>query len=261
MLLTDHFIYLELQKTGCTHTRKILSSFHGLHPTNFGEHNTLEGLPKKLRAPQTGKLKVGNIRNPWDWYVSLWAYGCMKKGGLYQNVATRPGIKRALKNPKLFVQKRRDWQEVYADAYRPDLFQKWLRLVLADENTSLGEGYKNSRLSSFAGLLTYRYLLLYTSGFKKALPQIRDFESLQQFDQSSNFMDIVIRNESIESDLRAHAPRLGIGAPELEEVLKAHAPKSNASQRKGYGFYYDEESRELVRSRERLIVERYGYGF
>jgi hypothetical protein len=31
----------------------------------------------------TNRFVMGSIRNPWDWYVSLWAYGCLCKGSVY----------------------------------------------------------------------------------------------------------------------------------------------------------------------------------
>ena len=86
MLITDELVYLELQKTGCSHTIKILSALNNKNCKIIGKHNTYDSIPKEDQGNFESKLKIGNIRNPWDWYVSLWAFGCQKKGGLYNLV-------------------------------------------------------------------------------------------------------------------------------------------------------------------------------
>ena len=93
----------------------------------------------------------------------------MKKGGLFDkvighiNLSNLYGIKNILLSPKkLFIDKRK-WEKVYNDVNNPKKFQEWLKLVLKDSTVDLGEEFKSSSISRFSGLLTYRYLKLYTN--------------------------------------------------------------------------------------------------
>jgi len=81
MYASEQLIYLELQKTRCTHIRNSLNRCLG--GTFDGTHNQIsEELMK------SDKLIIGSIRNIWDWYLSLWSYGCDRKGSLH-NIVTR----------------------------------------------------------------------------------------------------------------------------------------------------------------------------
>jgi hypothetical protein len=71
MIVNEKLIYLMMQKTGCSHIAKLILQTVG--GERIGTHN-------KLTDYNTGKYIIGSIRNPWDWYVSLWAYGCRGKG-------------------------------------------------------------------------------------------------------------------------------------------------------------------------------------
>ena len=63
--------------------------------------------------------------------------------------------------------------------------------------------------------------------------------------------------EDLQSFLREHL----VPVPDsFDALVHAQAPV-RASQRGGYRDYYDSELRELVQSRSRLIIERFGYAF
>lgn len=62
-------------------------------------------------------LVVGNIRNPYSHYVSLWAFGCQKKGGYYKRIAGAYENKR----------------DLYESCEHIGKFQKWLKFTLSPE--------------------------------------------------------------------------------------------------------------------------------
>jgi hypothetical protein len=98
MTITDDFIYLELQKTGSTHVTKLLQQLHKNNFVKIGKHNTIKTMPKHVLVGFESKIKVGNIRNPWDWYVSLWSFGCQKRGGLHKMLTKPIGGKKSFMN-------------------------------------------------------------------------------------------------------------------------------------------------------------------
>ena len=84
MFVSEKIVFIQLQKTGCTHIAKLLSNL--LEGRHIGKHNRAT---PELFTNQRSFL--GSIRDPWEWYVSLWAYGCDKKGRIYQRVTKRKG--------------------------------------------------------------------------------------------------------------------------------------------------------------------------
>ena len=82
MLETSKWIYLDLQKTGSTFLRKKLLKIFPIS----------EFLITKKHQPQTkksNKIKFITIRDPFDYYFSLWSYGLEKKGGVYYHLSKR----------------------------------------------------------------------------------------------------------------------------------------------------------------------------
>ena len=268
MLISKDFIFFELQKTGCTHTKNILASL-GDH-TIIGEHNAYDTVPSESFGNFEEKIKIGNIRNPWDWYVSLWAYGCMHKGALYHLVALRP-VRYTLKGLRSYVKTifgiapkylpSGNWRQVYSNPDNVDNFRQWLRMVLEDEEYSIGEGYKESAIFSEAGLLTYRYLKLFTYHGAE-VNKDRFYGSLEEYDREQNFMGLIVKNESIHDDLMENADLLGVKPEFLQMVLEGFTKKTNTSKRnKDYRLYYDKESEILVREKDKLIIDKFGYTF
>jgi hypothetical protein len=66
-------------------------------------------------------------------------------------------------------------------------------------------------------------------------------------------VDYIMRFESLTDDFRAVCRAIDISPPML--------PQYNRSNREHYSKYYDDELRELVRSRFAVEIERFGYAF
>ena len=66
-------------------------------------------------------------------------------------------------------------------------------------------------------------------------------------------VDYVMRFENLTEDFRTVCSRLDISTPTL--------PRYNRSTRERYSKYYDDELRELVRTRFAREIERFGYKF
>lgn len=269
MLITNQLVYIELHKTACTHTRNILSDMFGDSANIIGKHNTYDVVFQNNMSDFDSKLKVGNIRNPWDWYVSLWAFGCQKKGLLYNRLTeqiplfSKKSIKRKLRNFKgdeYTWLSSKIWSKLYSDVNNIAYFNTWLKLILSNDKFEIGENYKTQSLSNFAGLLTYRHLNLYTD--RKELKGINNLSELQAYDAKHNFMNVILRNETLNEDLLDLAKTINYNTCKLREILDQHQERTNASNRKrDYRKYYDRESVELVAKYEQFIIDKYNYEF
>ena len=268
MIISDKLLYFELHKSGCSHTRKIFLDTESLKVKEYGKHNSYLEVDEGLRGDMNAKLKVGGIRNPWDWYVSMWAFGCMGKGRYRQNVEELPLEARGwaevvLRNPGFLLPKiRKDWKDVYADAENPALFKKWLSRVFDPKRMNDSrEGFKQSPISDFGGLLIYRYLRLYTYDFIQNRNSIKSLSELAEYDQKNNFIDVMIATEDINAGVREVYSRLGIAEDETERTLSKFSAKTNTSKRKGYQEYYDYESKALIAQKEEYLIKKYSYSF
>lgn len=268
MFVSDRIVFMELQKTGCTHIRNLLKEIVG--GTFVERHNQAD--PSVFTG---GRTFLGSVRDPWEWYVSVWAYSCDQKGDHYSNVSTT-GIRLRDKGWKLhpfslFVETLQSrpnwhadqWKRTFRDVNDAGAFREWLHMLhdpayLAD----VGEGYWRSALSGFAGFLTYRYMRVFTcrKGELGKLANLSTPEQLAEHDGSNCFIDHFIRNEHLESDLLETLRLTRVDVPEHVAAGMRSRPRTNTSSKKrGSGYYYDAETERLVGDRDRFIVDKFGY--
>lgn len=273
MFIAGDLVFLELQKTGGSHIRRLLERYLDGRPV--GKHN-------RVLQDYPGKYLIGSIRNPWDWYVSLWAYGASGKGAIRSRVCRGIDLsyyyrmlpKSMGKNwlrPNEFlvslyhdaIKPVREWRDTYEDPVDPSLFRTWLKLLLdPDRRFDIGEGFGFSPLSSNAGLMTYRYFRLFTLGDCVYMDKrLSNFDSIAEFDSDFNIIKGMIRTESLEEDFIQVLRDAGVSLPDdqVREILDKEVEKTNVSKRKSVGFYYDEETIDLVRSRESYLINKYAY--
>jgi hypothetical protein len=222
MFINEKLVYLALHKTGCSHVIKLLTSIPELNGVIVGKHNTIDSVSKEELGDLSKKIKSGNVRNPWDWYVSLWAFGSMGKGGLYDQIIKKSLFKK-INHPASFFTPVKKWKQVYADAENPELFKTWLEMLLHSRRKDL-LGFGNSNVPDMIGLLTYRYLNLYTRNFKNGVKGMKDFGELKEFDKKNNFLDFYIRNEHLEDDFKVLMKKINTDENKVNGVLQLLKP-------------------------------------
>ncbi|PSO70695.1 MAG: hypothetical protein BRC42_09380 [Cyanobacteria bacterium QS_1_48_34] len=84
MFVSEKVVFVELHKTGCIHIRNALKEVLG--GEFVGKHNQVSS-----DLFTKGKIFLGSIRHPWEWYISLWAFGCDNQGGGHLDVITKEG--------------------------------------------------------------------------------------------------------------------------------------------------------------------------
>jgi hypothetical protein len=254
MFVTDKLIYLQLQKTACSHIAAMLEQTVG--GKKIGLHVPL---PRRLRS--AGKYIVGSVRNPWDWYVSQWSYGCAGQGALRRRLCGRRLFRLFEKPVSELTKPVARWRETYKDHRDPEGFNRWLKMVFDPyRRKDLGEGYSKSPISKFAGLMTYRYVRIYSKNLRRTRG-LTGLEGLKKFDEENNVLNHTIRVESIENDLiqalEAAGYRLSDG--QISTIKRGAENRTNPSEHLPTEFYYDEETAGLVARNEKLIIEKYAY--
>lgn len=241
MIETDKLIYIQMQKTGCTRIGEIITQLCGGRSVGR-KHGTF------LQKPD--KFVIGSIRNPWAWYVSLWAFGCEGRGGVFSWLKDNP-----------------DWQRVYADVYNPFYFQEWLRMIYSDKHLNqMQNGYNQFSLAPHVGLMTWRYAYLYLAGVDvNFVPDFDHYDQFVEYEIRFNMVDRFVRLENAPGTNLASSISFALSISGYQvnrfDLIGLCQIKNNTSSHLPYQKYYDRASRELVREHERLIVEKFGYSF
>lgn len=280
MLISEKLLYLELPKTACSHIRDLLKFLIG--GELVGKHNRP---PNKLI--QQNKHIIGSIRSPWDWYLSLWSFGCDAKGVLYKRLTSRQlrgyGLTNNLKiiswsSVTSFLLENifkpiKTWQRLYSDSHNPELFREWLYYIL-DLNSmkkySFGDAYAFSSISSFAGIYTYYYIRLFSKNLMNVYSQdLNDLYKLKQFDIINNILDDIIKIENLEEDLIQILEKIGyeLSKSDLETIysfkptwhLDENTNTNSSSRIRNIQYYYDKETIDLVAKTEKFIIDKYDY--
>lgn len=271
MYVADRLVFVELHKTGGTHISTWLAR---LAPgEQVGKHNRV---PPALRD----RFVIGSVRNPWDWYVSLWGYGCDGKGAVFRTV-TRGldlgylrrdlGIEMGSSGYAVLRQTVADlqrpaaaWRRLYRDVNDAWAFREWLQMMMdVSRRFDVAEGFGFSPVSQWTGILTYRYLRLFTTldarlytdttlateaGARAALAKHR-------------LVRRIIRTEHLEEDLIDALQRAGYALTQEQcaAVRAGRHARTNTSRRRSASYYYDAASIDLIARREALIIGEHGY--
>ena len=270
MFVSDKLIYLQLQKAASTHITKLLSNTIG--GSQGKKHSSLIFKPHEM-------FILGSIRNPWDWYVSLWAHGCRGGGNLHRRLKTGSHLgyrfrSFSIKNPvkslkhfflgiySSFFRPKDEWRRCYADSGDPLLFRRWLKMILSPKRKyDLCEKYAESSICSNVGFMTYRYLRIFTID-KKWLYKSRkqhSFDEIIDHDNKSNVVNRFIKCENLEKDFITALFEAGYDIDSKIEKEIFNLSRTNISRHKPIEVYYDNETVQLVDKRDKFIIQKHGY--
>lgn len=274
MFFNDRIVFVELHKTGGTHIggwlRRLVGGQH------LGKHNRV---PHDLR----NRFIIGSVRSPWEWYVSLWAYGCGGKGSVRTQTSRRVspsylwrqlGPEMGMRLPPVTCLAQQfaadltkpvaTWRRLYSDPTSAANFQEWLRLLFdADRRLDMGEGYGFSRVHRWGGLMTYRYMKLFSDLGARLYsdPRMDSPDEGMKLFEEARLVQYVIRNEQLEADLVAALEASGycLSDAQREQLFAAKSRKTNTSHRLPVSHYYDQRTLDLVASREQLVIRAHDY--
>lgn len=270
MLVHDRFLFLQLQKCASTMLAQVIEREVGGVHRSQGQHS-------RVRSPVQGRRVIGSVRDPWSWYVSLWAFGCDGLGafryratdenyrsfgrGVAYDAIRFQSLTAGLRI--LQADRRRDsafWRDVYSDSSDPELFRTWLNAILEKRNATVGEpGFGISRVAGSVGLLTWRYCWLYWAKVRPLITCRSD--DIPALDRELGIVDDFIRVDRLALDLPMSLRRAGV---KVDEALKARledavSTPQNASRHGSPVDYYDDQTLELVASLDRFVIQKHGF--
>ncbi|MFN3712205.1 MAG: sulfotransferase family 2 domain-containing protein [Alcanivoracaceae bacterium] len=237
----ENLVYLDVQKTGSTHIGRILREALDERLIRFNKH-------KSVSRHHPDKVYTLSVRDPVSQYLSLFRYGCDKRGSLYKKLR-RKGR---------------------ADLYVPtqDGFENWLRVVLAPESSSLlGWRYSFSGCAGLMGFMSFRTLSLNLPSPTFKLRRAKTREQMLLLLSSHGMATHIIHNESLEQDLlelfHQHGDKLRLrhSAQAIRELVtrkaKTNVSKSASDIRKDA---LSADILALIQQREWPLYQHFGYG-
>ena len=234
MICTPKFSFIHLHKTGGQSINELLLT-QIPEAKEIGYHLPVAHLPSEARSLPV----IGVIRNPWDWYVSWYAFNNLRgvKNPLFNIVSRgkqadfKETIENLLKYPEINAQ-----NEIFKNSHRALLPENF-------ENDG-GAGFTKDCVNFFKSNEIGYYSLLIERMFGEESDNLR-----------------LLRFERLATDFRNVMSELQV--PEAGNILAAlnQQPRKNSSARGHYAHYYDDELRDLVAEKEFSIVQRFEYTF
>ena len=235
MIITDRFVFIHMHKTGGQTLNDIIGRCIADHRV-IGYHYPRKEIP----AESVDFPVVGIVRNPWDWYVSWYAFN------------KRPKIRNQLFN-------------VVSDGGQHNFKSTITNLINLGSDSSASKLYRDDLISLLPNSLEGNR----AAGLVK--DDIRDFSSNEtgyyswlferMFGNATPDQTYIGRFENLHDDFLDIMEQLSVTETEsLRAELEKHERK-NVSRHSHYSHYYDDELRDLVATKERSLIEKYSYEF
>jgi hypothetical protein len=230
MLVTDKFVFVHLPRSGGTFVSEVIRKFFpSAH--EIGYH-----LPRALLPIEYSHLPVlGTVRNPWEFYPSWYHHQ-------YSSNRYSPLFCSLSENRKL------DFDQTIRNALNLGVSDDKLDFLIQalPENFNYEEKHIANLTKDVMRKIRGIGIGLYTFRFNLLFGQADDV--------------FFCRVESLRSDLIAFFETIGAASDALRRYVLG-LDKKNISEHLHYSTYYTPDLAELVLSRDRPLIERFGYVF
>jgi len=230
MIITDKFVFAHLARSGGTFVSEVIRKFFP-SAQEIGHH-----LPRAFLPSSYSHLPVlGTVRNPWEFYVSLYHY-------VWPKDAASVLVSWMTENGRLGF---------------TDSIRNLLDLGINDERL-------NRLIEMLPEEVDYHKRTI-PNITKDAMRKVRGtgvaYYTFRFNAMFGNADDVFFcRVETLRQDLVAFFEKIGAATDELRDYV-LHSDKRNISQHLHYSTYYTTELSELVAVRDRRLIEQFGYTF
>jgi hypothetical protein len=224
MILTDKFIFIHLQKCAGTFVREYIQDNFPDWERTKREHNGVKDI-QSLR----NRIVFGTIRNPWEWYVSMYIARLSVQGpfaALYGST-----FKQFLENSLFKNQKRHVHDLNFSIIRKLDI-----------------------------GTYSFRYIMCYA---KRPDLVFKKYNKVDLISNHDNWIgvDYLCRVEYLNQEIVRLFSKYDIDLTDNQVAGLNRFEKKNTSNHGNYHEYYDEESSNWVAQKDKLIIEKYRYTF
>jgi hypothetical protein len=230
MIVTEKFVFVHLPRSGGTFISEVIRKFFP-SAREIGYH-----LPRTLLPRQYSHLPLlGAVRNPWEFYVS-WYHHVLPRD------AATPLISWISENGKIgFIDTARNALNFGVNNERLDVLMEMLPEQVDYRKRNIPNITKDAlRKARGTGVGYYTFRFNHLFG---------DADDL-----------FVCRFENLTQDLVGFFAGIGAATDELRDYV-LRSDKKNTSEHLHYSAYYTPELAQLVLTRDRQLIERFGYVF
>lgn len=235
MITTDKFVLVHMHKTGIQSLSHIIEdSIPGMQ--QVGYRYPYHMLPEKYANLPV----VGMVRNPWDWYVSWYAFNTRQDVG----------------NPLFFI---------LSDGFQADYRDTIANLVRFCSDDPASRAYRKALIDILPETLEGNAGVGLTKDCIRGIsdPSIGYYS--WQFGRMHGDLDNPALHighfENLQQDFVAIMRDLGVDEADRIENSFDATPRINASGHSHYSKYIDDELRELIVEYDAPIIERFDYRF
>lgn len=239
MIVTDRFVFIHLHKTGGQSLNDAIASCMPSHRM-VGYHFPYADIPAAARDLPV----IGIVRNPWDWYVSWYAFN------------NKPRVRSPL-------------FKVVSNGGAAGFRSTISNLVNLGATNDSSERQRNELISMLPHSLdgnrsvgltkaSIRELAASESGYYSWL-----FGRMlgEELDSNSESRNLIGRFENLQEDFLDILERLGVSEIEAIRVTLESKERKNTSRHSHYSHYYDDELRELIGHEDAALIDRFDYEF
>ncbi len=235
MIVTERFIFVHMHKTGGQTINKVIAKCISDNQV-IGYH-----YPHSLRPQKYRHLPiVGFARNPWDWYVSWYAFN------------RRPKTRNAL-----FA--------VCSDGGKASFKTTVTNLVNLGDDSNSSQWYRDSLISILPTSLRGNRGVGLT---KDCITNFNDNDTAYcswLFQRMLGVADEqqahIGKFENLSDDFVNILNRLDVKqAPRIKHAL-SRTQRINSSSHSHYSHYYDDELRDLIARKDSYLIDRFDYSF
>jgi Flp pilus assembly protein TadD/quercetin dioxygenase-like cupin family protein len=235
MIITDRFVFIHLHKTGGQSLNDAIASCIPGHKM-VGYHFPYAEIPAEARDLPV----VGIVRNPWDWYVSWYAFnnGPRMRSPLFKVVSNggTAGFKATVSN----------LVNLGSASDSSERQRSELMSMLPDTlDGNRGVGLTKASIEDLAASAKGYYSWLFA----------------RMLGQDPDGRDQIGRFENLQGDFLDILTRLGVEETDAIRNTLQSAQRRNASRHSHYSHYYDDELRDLIARQDVAVVDRFDYQF
>ena len=260
MYQKNNFVYLHLQKTAGTHIKKLLVEVFGEADENSVWHG-------RVTEEHKDKFVFCGVRNPWDFYVSLFHHSQQKIAPPVNYFRSVPGL----------------FDKTYDNPDTVEGFRIWLECLLSgkilDRNTMklpkrlLNKPGKhvllankvdkmiNHKSEDTIGLMSRWFFAMSVPNYRQM--RIDNYKQFEKKFEELSLIDSYYRMELLADDIHEIIKNNLNPSVGWEEKFNDWSnQKSNTSKRiKKYEAYYDNELAAKVAEKDELIIKKFNYEF
>ena len=251
------FCYLDVHKTGSTFVTRVLKEVskrpllasvkHGVVETSRSRQWARVLRDKKYwNDAQGGLFREGcfyfnSVRDPFEYYASLYNYGCDGEGELFKRLRKR-GV---------------------ADLYdgASGSFQNWVAFILDEKNAAHVNGSYARTCAAAVGVFTYRFLSLSVAAPSARLRGVGTLSSARDVLDQNGICRATLRIESLNADLLSLLEgelAEHVDVDRAREMLSSDGKVNASLSGVATGDMLRNSSvAALVRSRDALIFEKF----